>query len=116
MSTEVVKPWMCEMRSDIRASGAGEVASTFHVTRTNLSLSLGLHPLPVLEAESKEAHLSTDRSNLYHGWKIGVESVSGAGKGRRGTIEASGFAIERISFLCLAICRNPLILTRMGGR
>lgn len=82
MSTGVAKFWMCEMRADIRASGAGEVASTFHVTRTNFPPLLDLYPVPVsLEVESKETHLLTDESNLYHGWKIGVASASHAGKG-----------------------------------
>lgn len=47
MSTDVAKLWMYEMRADIRASGAGEVASTFHVTRMNFPPLLGLYPVRV---------------------------------------------------------------------
>jgi len=70
------------MRADIRASGVGEAASTFHVTKTTFPPLLGLYPVPVSpEVESKGAHLLTDKLNLYHGWKIGVASASHAGKG-----------------------------------
>lgn len=71
---------MCEMRADIRASGAVEVASTFHVTRTNFPPLLGLYPVPVSpEVELKATHLLTNESNLYYGWKIGDASASHAG-------------------------------------
>ena len=105
---------MCEMRADIRASGAGEAASTFHVTKTNFPPLLGLYLAPVIsEVHSKETHLLTDESNLYHDWKIGVASVSHAGKGTsyhhwrvwfRSRANMLIIIFFFFSFECLALC------------
>lgn len=82
--------WMCEMRAEIRASGAEEKASTFHVTRTSLdsravsvlsTLSLGRWRALAMSVESRGIHRVQERSNVCHDWKIGVASASSAGKG-----------------------------------
>ena len=109
MSAGVGKPWMCEIRADIRASGAGEVASTFHETKTNFPALLELYPVLVhLDVGSKETHLLTDESNLYHGWKIGVASASPAGKGTSYHHRRVWFRSREnmliLLFSCFAIC------------
>lgn len=102
--------WMCEMRAEMRASGDGEVASTFHVTRTRLSLVVALGSVGGIEVvESTGIHLLMDESNLCHGWKVGVASVWPAGKGTPchhwrdwfRTREYRAISVIFLKFLCL---------------
>lgn len=96
---------MCERRAEIRASGAEELASIFHVSRTNLDPPARLLYFLVLrsvlggvEVESRGIHLSNAESKLCQDCRIGVESVWSGGRGRScHHLKALFLSLERIS-------------------
>lgn len=79
---------MCEIRAEILALEADELASTFQVTKVSFEKSpkffyFAVFPsvLETADVVSIRTHLPVDKSNLCHDRKTGVASNSRVGKG-----------------------------------